>query len=34
VVDQGPSQMSFHFGINQEYGDAGLKALFKEMLRH
>jgi aspartate kinase len=34
VVDQGPSQMSFHFGINQKYGDAGLKALFKEMLRH
>lgn len=33
VVDQGPSQMSFHFGINQAQGDAGIKALFKDLLK-
>lgn len=33
VVDQGPSQMSFHFGIDQQYGDAGLKALYRAMLK-
>jgi aspartate kinase len=33
VVDQGPSQMSFHFGINQHRADDGLKALFKAMLK-
>ena len=33
VVDQGPSQMSFHFGINQAHGDAGIRALFKDLLK-
>ena len=33
VVDQGPSQMSFHFGINQVHGDAGIRALFKDLLK-
>ena len=33
VVDQGPSQMSFHFGINQEHGERGLRALYMAMLK-
>jgi aspartate kinase len=33
VVDQGPSQMSFHFGIFQDKGDAGLRALHRAMLQ-
>jgi len=33
VVDQGPSQMSFHFGIKQQHGDTGIKALYAEMLK-
>jgi aspartate kinase len=33
IVDQGPSQMSFHFGIYQRHGDAGLKALYKTLLK-
>ncbi len=32
VVDQGPSQMSFHFGIHQNHGDKGIRALFQDML--
>jgi aspartate kinase len=32
IVDQGPSQMSFHFGIFQKHGDAGLKALYHSLL--
>lgn len=33
IVDQGPAQLSFHFGIHQQHGDTGLKALFKAMLK-
>jgi aspartate kinase len=32
IVDQGPSQMSFHFGIYQKHADAGLKALYRTLL--
>lgn len=32
IVDQGPSQMSFHFGICEKHADAGLKALFRALL--
>jgi aspartate kinase len=32
IVDQGPSQMSFHFGILQKHGDKGLKALYNSLL--
>ena len=32
IVDQGPSQMSFHFGIREKHADAGLKALFRALL--
>jgi aspartate kinase len=32
IVDQGPSQMSFHFGIYQKHADAGLKALYRSLL--
>lgn len=34
IVDQGPAQLSIHFGIHQKHGDTGLKALFKAMLKH
>ncbi|HOO39432.1 MAG TPA: aspartate kinase [Deltaproteobacteria bacterium] len=33
IVDQGPSQLSFHFGILQKYADTGLKALYKSLLK-
>jgi len=33
IVDQGPSQLSFHFGIHQRYADTGLKALYTTLLK-
>ena len=33
IVDQGPSQLSFHFGIFQKHADIGLKALYKALLK-
>jgi len=33
IVDQGPAQLSIHFGIHQKYGDIGLKALYNAMLK-
>lgn len=33
IVDQGPSQLSFHFGILQRDADAGLKALYRTLLK-
>ncbi len=33
IVDQGPSQMSFHFGIFQKNADAGLRALYRTLLK-
>ncbi len=33
IVDQGPSQMSFHFGIFQRHADAGLRALYRALLK-
>lgn len=32
IVDQGPSQLSFHFGILQRNADAGLRALYRTLL--
>jgi aspartate kinase len=32
IVDQGPSQLSFHFGIFQKHADVGLKALYGALL--
>lgn len=32
IVDQGPSQLSFHFGIYQRNADMGLRALYSTML--
>jgi aspartate kinase len=34
IVDQGPSQLSFHFGIFQKQADTGLKALYRALLKH
>jgi len=33
IVDQGPSQLSFHFGIFQKYADPGLRALYRSLLK-
>ncbi len=33
IVDQGPSQLSFNFGIYQRHADIGLKALYKALLK-
>jgi len=33
IVDQGPSQISFHFGIFQKYADIGMKALYKALIK-
>ena len=33
IVDQGPSQLSFHFGIFQKHADAGLTALYRSLLK-
>jgi len=33
IVDQGPSQLSFHFGIHQARSDDGLRALYHAMLK-
>ncbi|MRR36952.1 ACT domain-containing protein, partial [bacterium] len=33
IVDQGPSQISFHFGIRKEQADAGLQALYETLLK-
>ncbi len=33
IVDQGPSQISFHFGIRKEQADAGLQALYEALLK-
>lgn len=32
IVDQGPSQLSFHFGICQNHADVGLMALYSALL--
>ena len=32
IVDQGPSQLSFNFGIYQRHADAGLRALYRSLL--
>jgi aspartate kinase len=34
IVDQGPSQMSFHFGIYRKHADVGLKALYRTLLKN
>ncbi len=33
IVDQGPSQLSFNFGVYQRHADIGLKALFRALLK-
>ncbi|MFY9396748.1 MAG: aspartate kinase [Desulfomonilia bacterium] len=33
IVDQGPSQLSFNFGIYQKHADAGLRALYRSLLQ-
>jgi aspartate kinase len=33
IVDQGPSQISFHFGIRKEHADIGLRALYEALLK-
>ncbi len=33
IVDQGPSQLSFHFGIFQKHADPGLMALYRSLLK-
>ncbi len=33
IVDQGPAQISFHFGIMEKDADKGLKALYRSMLK-
>jgi len=32
IVDQGPSQLSFHFGIHQRHADKGIHALYGTLL--
>ncbi|HHO75507.1 MAG TPA: aspartate kinase [Deltaproteobacteria bacterium] len=32
IVDQGPGQISFHFGIQSYYADAALKALYRSLI--
>lgn len=32
IVDQGPGQISFHFGIQSYYADAALKALYQSLI--
>ncbi|MCP4138283.1 MAG: aspartate kinase [bacterium] len=33
IIDQGPAQISFHFGIQHYYADTALKALYKRLLK-
>ena len=33
IVDQGPSQLSFHFGIYQNLADIGLNSLYRALLK-
>lgn len=33
IIDQGPAQISFHFGIQNYYADTALKALYERLLK-